>query len=87
MEDRGTSKRFAKNSMQASFARPWIGGAVKANLRASPSSPVIAFFLALGWTLTANVAPVGVSRIGIMNFDFATESQSHRGLQESRQRR
>jgi hypothetical protein len=35
-------------------------------LRASPSSPVMAFFLARGWTLMAKVTPPGVSRKGIM---------------------
>ena len=47
--------------MQASLARPSTGGAVKDSLMASPSSPVIAFFLARGWILTAKVAPAGVS--------------------------
>src|SRR5579863_966774 len=45
-EERGTSKRFAKNSMQAWLARPSSGGAVSANLSSSPSSPVMAFFFA-----------------------------------------
>src|SRR5437879_12640082 len=66
-EARGTFKRFAKNSMQASLARPSTGGAVRETLSASPSSPVIAFFFAPGWSLTAKVAPVEVSRIGIMH--------------------
>jgi hypothetical protein len=61
MEDLGTSKRFAKKSMQASLAFPLTGGDVKDNFRASPSSPVIAFFFARGWTLTTNVTPVGAS--------------------------
>ncbi len=56
-EDRGTFKSFAKNSMQASLARPSTGGEVRESFQASPSSPVIAFFLARGWTLTANVTP------------------------------
>jgi hypothetical protein len=64
-DERGTSKKFAKNSMQASFARPSIGGAVKDNLRASPISPVMAFFLARGWTFTAKVTPAGVCWIRI----------------------
>src|SRR5580765_1137398 len=54
-EDRGTFKSFAKNSMQASFARPSTGGVVRESLSASPSSPVMAFFFARGWTLTAKV--------------------------------
>ena len=52
-EDRGTFKSFAKNSMQAAFARPSTGGAVSETFSASPSSPVMAFFFARGWTLTA----------------------------------
>src|SRR5579864_2133751 len=83
MEERGTSKRFAKNSIQASFARPSTGGAVKANFIASPTSPIMAFLLARGWTLTAKLTPAAVSRIGIMNSDFTTESQKHRELQPS----
>jgi hypothetical protein len=47
-EEHGTFKRLAKNSMQASLARPSTGGAVRAILRAFPTSPVIAFFRALG---------------------------------------
>ncbi len=82
-EERGTSKRFAKNSIQASFARPSTGGAVKASFSASPNSPVMAFFLARGWTLIAKVTPTAVSRIGIMNSIYATESQRHRELQPS----
>jgi len=56
-EDRGTFKSLAKNSMQASFALPSTGGAVSASLSASPISPLMASFLARGWTLTAKVAP------------------------------
>ena len=77
-EERGRSKRFAKNSMQASLARPSTGGAVNASFSASPTAPVMEFFLARGCTLTAKAAPAEVSRIGIMTFDFTTESQSHR---------
>ena len=62
-EERETFKRSAKNSMQASLAPPSTGGAVKDSFSASPTSPVIAFFLARGWTLIANVAPEGVSWI------------------------
>jgi hypothetical protein len=47
-EDRGTFKSFAKNSMHASLARPSIGGAVSEIFSASPTMPVIAFFLARG---------------------------------------
>jgi hypothetical protein len=47
-EDRGTFKSFAKNSMQASFARPSVGGTVRESLSASPTSPVIAFLFARG---------------------------------------
>jgi len=43
--------------MQASLARPSVGGDVRDSLSASPSSPVMAFFFARGWTLTANVTP------------------------------
>src|SRR5208337_4414628 len=57
MEERGTFKNFARNSTQARFALPSIGGAVRESLSASPSSPLIAFFLARGWTFTANVTP------------------------------
>src|SRR5712692_37010 len=70
-EERGAFKRFAKNSMQASFARPSTGGAVRDSFRASPSSPVMAFFLARGWTLTAKVTPAAVSWIGIINFELS----------------
>jgi hypothetical protein len=66
IEERGTSKSFAKNCTQASLARPSIGGAVSATLRAPPTSPVMAFFFARELTLTAKVAPLGVSRIAIM---------------------
>jgi hypothetical protein len=62
-EERGTFKKSAKNSMQASLARPSTGGAVKDSFSASPISPVMAFFLARGWTLIANVALEGVSWI------------------------
>lgn len=58
-EERGTLKSFAKKSIQASLALPSTGGAVSATFSASPSSPVMAFFLARGWILTAKVAPAG----------------------------
>jgi hypothetical protein len=38
--------------MQASFARPSIGGAVSESLSASPISPVMALLLARAWTRT-----------------------------------
>jgi len=66
MEERGTAKRLARNSMQASFARPSTGGAVTANLSAPPTTPVIAFCFARGCNLIAKTAPPGVSRIEIM---------------------
>src|SRR5580704_17740822 len=74
-EERGTSKSFAKNSMQASLARPSTGGAIKASFSASPTTPVMAFFLARGWTFTAKDTPADVSRTEIMAFDFTTDSQ------------
>src|SRR5580704_5224389 len=82
-EERETSKRFAKNSMQAWFARPSIGGAVKASFRALPTAPVMAFLLARGCTLTAKVTPADESRIGIIDCDITTELQRHRELQQS----
>src|SRR5439155_21791901 len=60
-EERGSFKSLARNSTQASLARPSIGGAVSESLSASPTSPVMAFLLARGCTLTAKVAPDGVS--------------------------
>src|SRR5579863_2626632 len=83
-EERGTAKRFAKNSMQASLARPSTGGAVRASFSASPTAPVMAFFLARGCTLTVKATPAEISRTGIMVFDFTTESQSHRELLQTR---
>ena len=65
-DERGTFKNSAKKAMQASLARPSMGGAVSASFSASPTSPVMAFFLARGCTLTWKVAPDGVSRMGIM---------------------
>jgi len=64
-EERETFKRSAKNSMQAWLARPSTGGAVRESFNLSPTSPVIAFFLARGWTLTVKVTPDAASRIGI----------------------
>ena len=60
-EDRGSSNRFAKNSIQASFARPSTGGAVSDTLSASPTSPAMQFLFARGCTFTANVTPPGLS--------------------------
>lgn len=53
--ERCTANSLAKNSMQASLARPLMGGAVRATFKASPSSPVMEFFLARGRTLIAKV--------------------------------
>ena len=51
-EERGTFKSFAKNSMQAWLARlRRVGG--QRQFQRIPDSPVMAFFLARGWTLTA----------------------------------
>jgi len=47
-EDRGSFKSFAKNSMQASLARPSTGGLVRETFSASPNSPVMAFFFERG---------------------------------------
>src|ERR1700728_736204 len=65
-EDRGTFKSLAKNSMQASLARPSAAALVKETLSASPGSPVIEVFFARGWTWTAKVAPPGPSLTGII---------------------
>lgn len=64
-EERGTFKSFARNLTQASFALPSTGAEVKETLSAPPSSPVIVFFLAWGWTLTENATPPPDSVIGI----------------------
>src|SRR5580698_1322389 len=58
-EERDTFKSFAKKSIQAALALPPTGGAVRDSLRASPTVPVMAFFLARGWILTAKVIPAG----------------------------
>ena len=60
-EERGTFKSLAKNLMQAWLARPSTGGVVKETFSASPISPLMALFLARGWTLTAKETPAGVS--------------------------
>src|SRR5215468_4682613 len=65
-EERGTFKSFAKNSTQALFARPSIGGVASDTFSASPNSPVSAFFFARGYTLTANETPPRLSSILIM---------------------
>jgi len=62
-EERGTFKSFAKNSMQASLARPSTGGLVRETFNASRNSPVMAFFFARGWTLTAKVIVLSCSWI------------------------
>jgi len=66
IEDRGTFKTFAKNSIQASFARPSKAGAVSDTFSTSPTSPVMPFFFARGWTLTAKLAPSAMSCTGTM---------------------
>ena len=72
-EERGTFKRFARNSTQAAFALPSTGGAVKDSLSAPPSSPVMAFFRARGWSLIAKVTPAGPSVIENMQNRSTTE--------------
>jgi hypothetical protein len=61
-EERGWPKSSARNSMQASLARPSAGGASKASLSASPVCPTIAIRRALGWTLTLRTIPCRFSR-------------------------
>src|SRR5579863_4539439 len=75
-EDRGTFKSFAKNSMHASLARPSTGGVVKETFRASPSSPVMAFFFARGRTRTEKETPSDVSRITNIIHHRVTEARS-----------
>ncbi len=65
-DDRGTSKNFARNSMQASLARPSTGGAVSPTFSASPSSPTMPFLFARGCTFTAKLTPALPSWTGIM---------------------
>src|SRR2546425_46933 len=60
----------------ASLARPSTGGAIRESFSASPSSPVMAFFFARGWTLTAKTPPDSHSRIGIMEW---LSPRTHRG--------
>src|SRR5881227_3719881 len=60
-DERGIVNNSARNSIQASLARPSTGGEVKAILRASPTSPSTEFRRARGWTRTAKVTPAGVS--------------------------
>src|SRR5258708_29328822 len=60
-EERGISKKLAKNSITAWLALPSTGGAVSASFTASPTVPVMAFLRARGWTFTANVAPLAPS--------------------------
>src|SRR5689334_10841449 len=78
MEDLGTFKSFAKNSMQASLARPSMGGVVRESLMASPSSPVMAFFLARGWTLTTKLtaSSVSITFINLLAAPFGKSDQS-----------
>jgi hypothetical protein len=68
IDERGMSSNSARKSMQASFARPSTGGAVRAILRASPSSPTTAFLRARGWTRTEKVTPAGVSWRAITSY-------------------
>src|ERR1700674_409331 len=79
-EERGTFKSFARKSVQASLARPPTGGAVNESLSASPTSPVIAFFLARGWTLIVKVTPDSLSWIGSIErlHHRVTETQRNR---------
>ena len=79
-DERGTFKRFAKNSIQASLARPSMGGAVNVSFSASPSSPVMAFFLPRGWTLTVKTTPDSHSRIGIIEW---LSPRSHQGSEKT----
>ena len=74
-EERGTFKRFARNSMQAALALPSIGGAVKDSFIAPPSSPVMAFFRARGWSLIAKVTPAGPSSTESMQTDLPRRTQ------------
>src|SRR5260370_5274954 len=77
-DERGRFKSFAKNSMQASLALPSTGGAVRASLRTSPTSPVMAFFFARGWTFTAKVTPLGEFFIAGIERPY---HRGHRGAQ------
>ena len=79
-DERGTFKRSAKNSIQASLARPSMGGAVNVSFSASPSSPVMAFFLPRGWTLTVKTTPDSHSRIGIIEW---LSPRSHQGSEKT----
>src|SRR5258708_31506310 len=64
-DERGIWKKSAKNSTTAWLALPSTGGAVSASFSASPTAPVIAFFLARGCTLTAKLTPSARSWSGI----------------------
>src|SRR5579862_8851421 len=88
-ELRDTFKSFAKNSMQASLALPSTGGEVKETFRASPSSPVMSFFFALGWTFIAKATPSFVCRMGIKRRSFSDRPSTwmqQRGLEQVQQR-
>jgi hypothetical protein len=76
-EERGRFKSFAKKSMQAALALPSTGGEVMESFRALPTSPVMAVFLARGWTLMAKVVPVGEFLIFTIEKNF-----HHRGHRE-----
>src|SRR5208282_4300897 len=71
-------KSFAKKSMQASLALPSTGGAVRDSFSARPTSPVMAFFFARGWTLTAKVVPLGEFLIAAIERLY---HRGHRGTQ------
>ncbi len=64
--------------MQASLARPSIGGAVREIFSASPSSPTTAFLLARGCTLTAKVIPEEVSWSAITSYMISTARHAMR---------
>jgi len=64
--------------MQPWLARPSIGGAVRESFKASPTSPVIAFFFARGCTFTAKQTPALPSSILIMvQFGVAILRETH----------
>src|SRR6185437_9059132 len=67
--DRATRSVSAKNSMQASFARPSTGGAVNATLSTSPSSPTMPLRRAFGCTFTLKRTPSAVCSTRIMLHD------------------
>jgi hypothetical protein len=60
-EERGTFKKSEKNRMQASLARPSVGGAVSSSFKLSPTCPQMRSRLPRGCTFTANDTPSAVS--------------------------